>query len=233
MFFEDLIQITDAKKFFDYVLDKAEVHLFSDAGNKVEFRVTDKLGIKLPLGKHQKTGEYCGFCLVEDGLKVMNQEASEAYLLSITKMTSQRILNIIEREELEIEDTEKFIRTEDAISHHKSLANYEQSEEYSISRAQELLKNGLQIQGSRHKSILLIGMYLKYCGLEREDCRSELYAWMEWQNPDSYTTPLEDCYKDIDQVVKDIYERDYNLSASNKDLTVTLDEVKWIIEKCL
>lgn len=232
LFFKDLILIDHAQQFFDYAVKRSGVLPFSDAGNKVEFRVTDKLGVKLPLGKHQKTGNYCGFCNVEDGLKVMNKAQSEEYLFTIQKMKSETIRNIIQAEDVNDIDTAEMVKTEDAISPHKPLKNYDQSEDYSIDRAIDLLQNGLKFQGSRHKSVLLIGMYLKYSGLDREQCGIELHSWMDEQNAEFYSSTLDESHKDIDQVVKDIYERDYNLSAGNKDLTVTLDEIKWIMERC-
>lgn len=232
IFFEDKITVRHARKFFDYVIEKSDVKQHKQG--QVEFRVSEKQGIKLPLGIHQVTKNYCGFCRVEEGLRVMNKEQSEEYLLSINRIPSRQVLNIIEiaQSELEEIDTKKFIETQDAISPYVPLANHEQSEDHSIARAQKLLTEGLQVQGSRHKSTFLICLYLKYCGYERGDCKSELYDWMDAQNPELYTTKLSDCYKDIDLIVRDVYEKDYNLSGGNKDLTVTLNELKWIIEKC-
>jgi hypothetical protein len=232
LFFDDLIQIEHAEKFYNLVVNKSDVLQHSDTGNKVEFRPSDKMGIKLPLGIHQLSGNYCGFCLVEDGLKVMDKDESEEYLFTIKKMKSEIIQDIIGIENKEVYDKKTYVKTEDAISSHVPLANYEQSEDYSIDLAIDLLQNGLKFQGSRHKSTLLIGMYLKYSGLDFEECKSELYTWMEWQNPSTYTTKLDDCHNDIDQVVKDIYERNYNLRSNTKNMTVSLDEINWIIEKC-
>lgn len=232
LFFDDLIMVEHAQKFFRYVIDKSGVYQHSDAGNKVEFRVSDKLGVKLPLGTHQKTGKYCGFCVVEDGLKTMNKEQSESYLFTIKKLKSEDILNIIDTADIEILDREIMAKTEDAISPHKPLRNYDQSEDYSIDRAQDLFINGLKVQGSRNNSIFLIGLYLKYQGLEQEQCKQELYNWMDRQKPELYSTPLKQCYKEIDATIINMYNKDYNLSAGNKDLTVTYDEIKWIMEKC-
>lgn len=55
---------------------------------------------------------------------------------------------------------------------------------------------------------------------------------MQQQNPNTYTTPLKDCFKDIDQIVKDTYERDYQLSSTKRDLTVTFAEIDAIIKSC-
>ncbi|QOS80164.1 hypothetical protein JNUCC31_04280 [Paenibacillus sp. JNUCC31] len=232
IFFEDLISIEQAKKFFDFVINYAELTNIFDAGNKVEFRVTDKLGVKLPLGKHQFSGNYCGFCKVEDGLKVMTETGSHEYLFTIKKIQRKQVLDILDMEDEIDFDSDTIIKTEKAISSYVAPENHTQSEDYSISRAIDLLQNGLKVQGSRHNSILLIGMYLKYSGLEEEECNVELHSWMDQQKTENYSSSLEECHKDIDQVVKDIYERNYNLAATNKDLTVSLSEIKWIMDNC-
>lgn len=232
LFFKDLILIDHAQQFFNYVVKRSGVLHFSDTGNKVEFRVTDKLGVKIPLGTHQKTDNYCGFCNVEDGLKVMNKEQSEKYLFTIEKMKSETILNIIQAEDVDDIETAEMVKTEDAISPHKPLKNYDQSEDYSIDRAIDLLQNGLKFKGSRNNSLFLIGLYLKYQGLDLEQCKLELNNWMERQNPELYSTPLKQCYKEIDAMINNMFSKNYNLSAGNKDLTVTLDEIKWIMENC-
>lgn len=232
IFFSDLIQISDAEKFFNYVILKSDTTQYFLEGSKVEFRVTDKLGIKLPLGIHQKTGNYCGFCVLDDGLTVMDKANSEAFFFTIKKISHQRVLDIIGIEDVDIFDRVLLTKAEDAISPHTPLKNYEQSEDYSIDLAIELFNNGLKYQGSRHKSTLLLGMYFKYCGMDQEQCKDELSAWMSWQKSETYTTPLLHCYKDIVQITKDIYEKNYNLRSNDKDMTVTFEEIQWIINSC-
>lgn len=232
LFFEDLIQVDYAKKFFDYVILQSDVLQHSDLGNKVEFRVTEKQGVKLPLGYHQKTGNYCGFCKVETGLKVIGKKRSQEYLFSIKKMKHKAIMDIIGIESKTKHDKKLLIKTEDAISQHKPLENYEPNENYSIDLAIKMLQDGLQVQGSRNNSIFLIGLYFKYMGMDEPKCRDELYTWMEWQKPNTYTTPLTECYKDIDSTIKNMYLKNYNLTAKVKDLSVTFDEIKWIIDNC-
>lgn len=232
LFFDDLILIEQAQKFFDFVLDEADIRQYFDDGNKVEFRPTDKQGVKLPLGIHQKTKRFCGFCLVENGLKVMRKKQSYNYLLSIKKIHSSTVLDIIKEAKKDNIDKKTFVETEDAIAQHKPLPHYEQSEEFSASMAIDYLKNGLKVKGSRHKITLLIATYLKYTGLEPAQTKEILYDWMQKQDKNTYTTPLKDCFKDIDQIVKDTYERDYQLSSTKRDLTVTFAEIDAIIKNC-
>src|SRR5206468_12815500 len=118
LFFSDLIQIEHAEKFYKHVIIHADILQYTDIANKAEFRVSEKMGIKLPLGIHQKTGNYCGFCLIQDGLKVMSKEESEAYLFKINKMSSKLILDIIGINNTESYDKDSYAKTEDAISPH-------------------------------------------------------------------------------------------------------------------
>ncbi|WP_440960428.1 hypothetical protein ACN6KS_21250 [Paenibacillus nitricinens] len=152
--------------------------------------------------------------------------------MSVTKIQSETILNVIGRHSQGNIDTETFIKTEDVLAQYQPLKIYDQSEDYTINKAQELLKNGLKILGSRHKSLFAIALYLKYCGLESEQVDAELKLWMDRQDTNTYSTKLELCYKDIEQIVKDIFERDYNLTPSNKDLKITYEEITEVINKC-
>lgn len=232
LFFEDLIAVEQAKKFFEHVLDESDIRQYFDDGNKVEFRPTDKQGVKLPLGKHQKSKKYCGFCIVEKGLKVMTKKQSEKYLMTIQKIQSSVVHDILGEVKEDKISKDTFVQTEDAIAQHKPLPHYEQTEEFSASMAIDYLQNGLKAKGSRHKITLLLAIYLKYTGLEQEQCKQILYDWMEQQNPNTYTTPLKDCFKDMDQIVRDTYERDYQLASTKRDLTVSFNEIDSIIHNC-
>lgn len=232
LFFEDLISNEHSRKFFDYVLDESDVRQYFDDGNKVEFRPTDKQGVKLPLGKHQKSKKYCGFCLVENGLKIMTKKQSVQYLINIKKIHSSVVLEILNERSEDNIDKDTFIKTEDAIAQHKPLPQYEQTEEFSASMAIEYLQNGLKTKGSRNKITVLIATYLKYTGLEPEECKQILYDWMQKQDKNTYTTALKDCFKDIDNVVKYTFQNDYQLSSVKRDLTVSFEEIDSIIHNC-
>ncbi|MGF9826629.1 TOTE conflict system archaeo-eukaryotic primase domain-containing protein [Brevibacillus agri] len=232
LFFDDLIAIDQAKKFFDFVLDEAEIKQYFDDGNRVEFRPTDKQGIKLPLGIHQKTKRFCGFCLVENGLKVMRRKQSYNYLLTINKIQSSEVLNIIKEAKKDNIDRSTFAETEDAIAQHKPLPHYEQSEEFSASMAIDYLQNGLKVKGSRNKITCTIATYLKETGLEPEECKQILYDWMQRQDTNTYGSTLKDCFKNIDEIVYYAFKNDYKLLSTKRDLTVTFEEIDSIIHSC-
>ncbi|WP_156158193.1 hypothetical protein [Gordoniibacillus kamchatkensis] len=57
-------------------------------------------------------------------------------------------MDVIEEEKKDNIPKQEFIKTEDAIAAHKPLPSYKPTEDYSIERAQDLLLNGLKVQGS-------------------------------------------------------------------------------------
>ncbi|WP_018130271.1 TOTE conflict system archaeo-eukaryotic primase domain-containing protein [Effusibacillus pohliae] len=97
IFLNKAISVQSARKFFELVVKFAEIDEGAEAAahGQVEFRPTDKQGVKLPLGIHQKTGNYCGFCRIEDRLKVMDCDESVAFLFSLKKIDSNVVLDFI------------------------------------------------------------------------------------------------------------------------------------------
>ncbi|MGD8189057.1 TOTE conflict system archaeo-eukaryotic primase domain-containing protein [Brevibacillus ginsengisoli] len=232
LFFDDLISIDHGQKFYNFIIDEADIRQYFYDGNKVEFRPTDKQGIKLPLGKHQKSKKYCGFCLVETGLKVMTKKQSGKYLMTIKKINSYAVLDIINENKRDNIDRETFVKTEDAIAQHKPLPQYEQTEEYSASMAIDYLQNGLKGKGSRNKATCLIATYLKETGLEPYECKQIMYVWMQKQDTKTYDSTLKDCLDNIDEVIYYAFKNDYKLSSVKRDLTVSFAEIDSIIHSC-
>lgn len=94
IFIDDLIPVTTAKRFFNLVINKAEVFGFD---GEVEFRPTNTQGVKLPLGlnqKHYKTGGYCGFCDEFNRLNEYELDEEIEYFLSIKKI-KRAVINSI------------------------------------------------------------------------------------------------------------------------------------------
>lgn len=238
IFFEDLIDLTLAKRFYNYVLKEAGIQ--KDSKGDVEFRPTDKQGVKLPLGIHQKSGEYCGFCRIEDGLHVLNNDESNKYLFHIKKISNKVIHNILER----LLDTTEYAlahnkpapkdinESEEAIAAHRNLSIYGVTEDSIIDSAISLLKNGLQFSGTRHISLFKIALYLKYLGNEREQTEQILNEWMEKQNKAFYKSDKTECHKDIQEIGKYIYSNDSTIVPKQKEVSITYSEVNSIIERC-
>lgn len=96
LFYDKAISVDASRQFFDLIVQHAEV---SGVGSgKTEFVPYATRGVKLPLGIQQKTGKLCGFCNVENGLRVMDRDESIAYFLNVKKTDHAAILALISEE---------------------------------------------------------------------------------------------------------------------------------------
>lgn len=226
LFFDKAIPTETARQFFSYVLSLADVT--AAEGGEVEFRPSAQQGVKLPLGRHQKTGNYCGYCRIEDGLCVMSPEESTAYLHAIKKTDHTLIVG---REELahELDDAAQM---ETAIARHRPLETYDQSESYTLSRAAARYHDGLTGPGMRHKSFLLLARLFNHNGVDRSEAVEAITEWFTWQDPSYYESTPEQCADDLRQCVDYVYDKDLTLTTEKRDLTVTYGEIDDIIRKC-
>lgn len=230
IFFDKALPVDSCRRFFDFIVKLAEVDAVG--GGEVEFRPTGQQGVKLPLGKHQKTGKYCGFCEISDSLAVMDAEKSAAYLQAIKKTDHALILNAIIEPEEYAYDERAAADMEDAISRHKSLETYDQSESYTLARAAERYNSGMTGPGQRHKSFLLLARLFNHNGADRVDALAAISDWFAWQKPEFYDSSREFCEKDLQECVDYVYDRDLTLISEKRDLTVTFTEIDEIMRKC-
>jgi hypothetical protein len=219
-----------ARQFFDLVVKSADVADIE--GGQVEFRPASAQGIKLPLGYHQKTGKYCGFCRVEDGLRVMGPAESGAYFLSLKKTDHTAILDAIADDEAPAYETREADDMENAIARYKPLESYDQSESYTLRKAAERYEKGLTGPGQRHKSILLLARFMNHNGIDREEAEERISEWMAWQDKRFYKSSPEQCAKDIRECVAYVYDKNLTLTVEPRDLSVSFGEIDAIIRKC-
>lgn len=225
----DAVAVKDARRFFDFIVAGAE--LTGVQGGQVEYRPSGSQGVKLPLGYHQKTGAYCGFCTVEDGLRVIGPEESHAYFFTAEKTEAALVLDAIaggdglysERDAADMEE---------AIGRHRPLESYDQSESYTLSRAADRYNTGLTGPGQRHKSFLLLARLFNHNGVDRAEARAAISEWFAWQDPKYYDSSPDFCAKDLAECVDYVYDRDLTLAAEQRDITVTFSEVDEIMRKC-
>lgn len=219
-------------RFFQMVLRRA--YIDPSFKGEVEYRPYNNMGVKLPLGFHPTTHKFCGYCKLEDGLRVMDQEESYRYVIGIKRIDKRILTDIMEEDDdFSIDgkpiENKQVEQMENAIEQFKPLKHHEQNLDYSIDVAIQRWTEGIPAQGTRHKTVFLLAMFLFYQGLEQEQAEAELIAWMHRQDKASYSSSWEEAIEDIKQCIKDAYGGKYSLSGGNRDLTVTLDEIKWII----
>lgn len=228
IFLDEAITVESARKFYNFIIELADIR--STEGGEVEYRPSDTQGVKLPLGIHQKTGNYCGFCTVGDELRVMNAEDSAAYFLAIKQTDHLDILDIID--EYVSYDNRVASDMENAIGRHKPLEIYDQSESYTLTHAADRYHKGLTGPGQRHKSFLLLARLMNHNGVERADALATLTEWFGWQEKQFYASDWDFCMRDLRECVDHVYDNNSTLVAEQRDLTVTFAEVDAIIRKC-
>lgn len=228
LFYDKAISVDASRQFFEYIVHKAD--LTAATGGEIEYRPSATQGVKLPLGINQKSGNYCGFCTVEDGLRVMDREESAAYFLALKKTAHAAILAIIAGNQAY--DNRAAGDMENAISRHKPLVIYDQSESYTLSYAADRYYTGLTGPGQRHKSFLLLARLMNHNGVERADAVDSITEWFGWQDERFYSTEWSLCVRDLRECVDYVYDHDKTLIVEQRDLTVTFAEVDAIIRNC-
>ncbi|ACB84823.1 TOTE conflict system archaeo-eukaryotic primase domain-containing protein [Natranaerobius thermophilus] len=248
VFFEDLIPVKLAYKFYLLVLRFTDLYSYSDKG-KIEFRPTEKEGVKLPLGLNQKyyqTGGYCGFCSEFERLRMLDEQEEINYFLNIQKIKRKKISKIVKKYKNYFEESNKKIQenkktgtieneieeTGEVLEQYQELGIYNQTEDEIFSKAMDYYRNGLKRTGTRHNVCLLLAKFLRYNGLEKGEAEQELKNWMKRQDEKTYRTPLEDSLKDIEKIVNWVYENNKSLVPPKKDLSISFDEINTIVTNC-
>lgn len=230
VFLSKALPVESARRFHEFIIITAD--LSGIEGGEVEYRPSSTQGVKIPLGYHQKTGAFCGYCRIEDGLRVMDAEESYAQLFAAQKTDPEIILDVISADSDYAYNPSDAADMEDAINRHRPLETYEQSESYTLSRAAERYSTGLSGPGQRHKSFLLLARLFNHNGVDRAEALAAIADWFSWQDPRLYDSSREFCAKDLAECVDYVYDRDLTLSAEQKDLTVTFAEIDGIMRRC-
>lgn len=228
LYFKKPIGNDVAYEFYNMILNHSEC-----TSKEVEFRpFMLKYGVKLPLGIHQATGERCWYV---DYYNYFKPIKSFDHVLTIEQMDVDIIYTIMEREKdiyveheaLEVEETRQIIETKIA-----PLSSYKQNidEKETIESIEKLVHEGLQFVGTRHNSSFKIAKYFRYQGYDQEESLVMLDEWIRQQDTDKYTTPLEDCYKDNEQIVHYIYKNEITLTFESKIIEVSYEEMKYILK---
>lgn len=229
LYFNHPIKNYIANKIYKKVLDMADLNDI-DFG-EVEYRPNLlQQAVKLPLGKHHKTGNRCWY--VDEDLKpITNFE----HILSIKQVDVQFIYDLMDEQRLLVNEYE--VIEVDSMRHQienkvKSLDIYRQNidPEDTIEAIEKILNEGLTIQGSRHVSIFKIAKYFRYQGFNQDETEEMLKEWMNQQDKNTYTTKIKDCYKDIEETVRYIYEKEISLTTKQTELIIAFDEMKEILK---
>lgn len=231
LYFTNPIENRHVKSLYLMVMNKSEL-LNIDYG-QVEYRPTDGQGVKIPLGVHFKSNKRCWYVDYSKGLQpIINMD----YILSIEKVDSQIIFDILQRENDNLLDESVAEEVEEAKgyidSKYQALDIYKQNidESATVEAIERLERDGLTQAGMRHNSLFKLAKYYRYLGVTREECRDMLIEWMNKQDKKFYTTKLEDCLTDINLIVQYIYDKEISMTTNQSEIEVNYSEMEQIMK---
>src|SRR5699024_12280194 len=220
IFFDDVIDVNLAKRFYYIVLQRLDYK-----SDEIEFRATNSQGVKLPFSVHQKTGKSCYLVdnrtleqtSIENFKKVRqldkenfeewfkNQYSSDEVLAAM-----QDVESTLDKTNKEIILTQKEVRqikaVKDDLTLDKGITN-----ETKIQTVKTILEeNRLIYTNSRHQMTYYIAMYLRDIGYERESTKEVIKKEMLnsfRQTPALIEPSLEHTLSEIEKIVKITYKK--------------------------
>lgn len=237
IFLDKAISNTLALRFFHFILYCAEIPTGRTERGQVEYRPSNSLGVKIPLGVHQITKEFCGFCCVEEGMRVLNKNDSIEYLTSIRKSKAENIINVLNEyspDELENKMNVDLSSGTRAKGHaNTDYQIIEKPNEFTFAHASNLYQNGMSGPGQRHSSFMLLARLMNHNGVRPDEAKIEIMNWLEIQNEQFYKTSWDECLKDASNVIDFVYSNNLSLFKNEKELVVSTPEIDAIIKNCI
>lgn len=223
LFFDNPISVRTLKRFYHYILGEAEL---SHLTNKIEFRPTEKMGVKLPLGIHKKTGKRCTFV---EPLNVDTPLPIE-YILSINPMDSQLFLeDVIDEMDEQYAETE-FIATDTAPIRKADLYELNDEEQFNDDYFIGLYEKGIPVKGSRHQSTFRLAIFMKSrYGLGEKEVLSHMIEWIQQQPQSLMDTPMDSAIEKTKHIVRKVYHYNYSMRTAKTEVTFTKDELTFIL----
>ncbi|WP_455931517.1 TOTE conflict system archaeo-eukaryotic primase domain-containing protein [Priestia aryabhattai] len=237
LYFEQPVSNKLLHEFYIIVMETAcfertdERYAYKCEQGMVEMRpVANKLGVKLPLGKHfnTKNKKRCWYVDVD----TLEEIRSKNYILDIEKMKNQILEDILESQKDLLEADEGISEVEDLVhNNYQSLEVYSRNvdESLTIEHIEQLWSEGLKEVGTRHNTLLKLAKYLRYQGLSKEECQQDLEEWMFEQDTRYYRTSIPDCVKDIAEIIEYVYKNEVALTITQKNIDVTHKEMEKIL----
>lgn len=237
IYFNQPVQNEIIKDFYDIVMTKIDL---SHITGQIELRPTNQ-GLKIPLGvnfknKNENTNR-CWYVNIDDLQPIESFE----YILTIEQIDPIIINEIIFKEKdmfvfaesVTNEEAENIESSKGFIdSRYKPLKNYQvfNDEKITIEYIKTIEEQGIKQVGTRHNYLLTLCRYYKYLGMAPEENESSLIDWIDRQNPERYTTKIEESYKEISNMVKHAYDNDISLIMEQKDITIYYSEMLEIMK---
>ncbi len=253
IFFKHTYSLSKAELFFDLIVNRPSLKSILNAN--IEFLPTATRAIKLPLGlnflSRFKKNRLCNFVDIHSGEEFIDI-LSLKHFMDIQKTDHEIIDTAVERliadnassdnsipygnnstitSLTSVSSNNEMKQQKDVNSTVSQLIPEQSNNKKSLESILRLEREGLKQPGTRHDSLLSLAIlykcYYNYC---REENKSKLIEWLENQDKNTYTTPLEDSIKDIEKIVQYTYDRDYQLGKNSPSICISAKEMEQVIK---
>lgn len=230
LYFDNMIPEKSLLPFYKEVLSK-----LNESSNRIERRPTTGQGVKLPLGKHKKTGYFC--CYVDNiTLKPLPIE----YFLKIKQISLKEFKETI-LEDCKIRTKLAYKEPKDSDSEEVMLSKkYKEVDGQAIEKGViKILNLGYLIENSsRNNFTYYASMILKDQGHSQEDCINIIAKILRntMENPKTrnfldINWTWESLIKETRRVVKNTYENNWHLNViKSREVTFYKSEIDQIIK---
>lgn len=196
---------------------------------KIELRPKENIGVKLELSIHQVTKQKCYFCNIYDLKPIKSIE----YLYEINQFPRELLEEVfnkakeLRKERENITYFNKEIKQKSRPAKSQSLYT---DENFTVEYIENLIENGLTMQGTRHNSLMKIARYYYHLGCDKEENEKLLIKWMSKQNKKYYNSTEIEYLKDIKKIVKFVYEKGRGVTGQVRDISINKDEMMEILK---
>lgn len=243
IFFDNCVPIKILNTYYQHILQSTGLDTLKNHNNYVvEMRPTEPKkdrkvgnGVKIPLGhnwasKDKTKDNYCYFVDYRNDYLPIDTAFVPAMFQHIEKIDSNWFRLLCDGfQQQEYKNQAK--QYTEIKSNHKPLPQYQQGTDLdcTVDTLQRLEEQGLPCLHSRVKSLFKLARYYYWCGLEQQDCKDTLSAWMEQQDKAKYATPFADGQKDIENIVNYVYDNNLGIINTPKNISVSYGDIKQIL----
>lgn len=243
IFFEEIVSCNQLKFLYDLVIEQmyyeTDYELLEVKDNnfmtldelksKIELRPLNNIGVKLPLSIHQKTKVVCYYC---DNY-TLEPIKDITYVLKIKQIDRDYMDNAIKLG-MDFRDNRNKINyfnkeIKEKVKPVKAQKMYT-DENFTIEYIENLINNGLTIQGSRHNSLMKLARYYYHFNSSQKECEEFLVDWMSWQDAKYYNATKDECIQDIKEIVEYVYKNNKGLNGIVRDISINKDEMMEIMK---
>ncbi|KLV28664.1 TOTE conflict system archaeo-eukaryotic primase domain-containing protein [Priestia megaterium] len=244
LLFDNLIDVPTLKRFREHVLQIADID--TDIHSKIEFRPAQQ-GVKIPLCRHLKTGNWCTF---RDPFDI-DRELNDEYVLQIEPMDADLFMeNVIGRinDEYELEPVESNepiepIKPVEPLNDREII---EQSKQYkpnpieshgvgvdreiTVKTYLKYWNDGFPTKGTRHNiTFVIANMWREHFNYDESTVMEMMVEWIQRQPQSSMNTPMAEAVEDTKNIVRDVFKNRYSFLKERTHISFSVTELRTIL----